>query len=127
MAIEIQFKPWRPFRARKRPAEIRSWLRGIGQAGVEAFKGGMGSYPPASAPGAWPNSRTGRLKSTIRYEVGGGGAFQEMVTIGTGAPYSIFLRNGTSKMARRKMSDDALREGIRKGGRLGRWVEWSRT
>jgi len=81
----------------------------------------MGSYPPASAPGAWPNSRTGRLKSSIRSVV-----TSDSVTIGTSMPYSGFLRSGTSKMARRKMSDNALEEGV-KAGRLGRWVEWTRS
>jgi phage gpG-like protein len=80
----------------------------------------MGSYPGPSSPGAWPNSRTGRLKGSIRFEVA-----NDSVTIGTNAPYSGFLRSGTSRMARRKMSDNALQEGM-KSGRLGRWVEWSR-
>ena len=35
------------------------------------------------------------------------------VTIGTSMPYSGFLRRGTSKMARRKMSDNALEEGMK--------------
>lgn len=48
------------------------------------------------------------------------------MTIGTNRPYSIFLRMGTSRMARRKMSDDALKEGMRAAGRMGRWVEWAR-
>jgi hypothetical protein len=121
----IEFSPWGRFRAIKRQGEIHRWLRAIGEAGTEAFRSGMGRYPPASAPGAWPNSRTGRLKSTIRYEVGGGGAFHDTVTIGTDMPYSIFLRHGTSKMARRKMSDNALKEGM-KAGRLGKWVGWER-
>jgi hypothetical protein len=29
-------------------------------------------------------------------------------------------------MERRKMSDNALEEGIKQAGRLGHWVEWSR-
>ena len=81
----------------------------------------MGSYPPASAPGAWPNNRTGRLSASIRSEV-----TSDSVTIGTNTHYSGYLRNGTSRMARRKMSDNALEEGIRAAGRLTKWVEWSR-
>ena len=121
----IEFSPWGKFHARHKPEVIRSWLHSVGEAGTAAFRGGMGKYPPASAPGAWPNSRTGSLLKTIRYEVGGGGAFNDTVTIGTDMPYSIFLRAGTSRMARRKMSDDALKAGIR-AGRLGKWVEWTR-
>lgn len=122
----IEFSPWGQFHARKKEQVIRGWLAKIGAAGTEAFRSGMGKYPPASAPGAWPNSRTGRLKSTINYEVGGGGAFEYNVTIGTDAPYSGFLRSGTSRMARRKMSDNALREGVARAGRLGKWVEWTK-
>lgn len=116
----IEFSPWGSFRARKDISEIRGWLERVGAAAEAAFKGGMGSGGP-SAPGAWPNSQTGRLKGSISHEVGG-----DSVTIGSNMPYSIFLRAGTRKMARRKMSDDALKEGIQ-AGQLGRWVEWSRT
>jgi hypothetical protein len=125
MSFTIEFSPWGKFYARENKAEIRRWLRSIGQAGTEAFRNGMGKYPPASAPGAWPNSRTGSLKSTINYEVGGGGAFEYSVTIGTDMHYSKYLREGTSRMARRKMSDNALKEGVRVG-RLHKWVEWAR-
>jgi hypothetical protein len=118
--FEIEFSPWGQFHARKKTEEIRRWLRSVGDAGVEAFKGGMGKYPGPSAPGAWPNSRTGRLSGSIRSVV-----TSDSVTIGTSTPYSGFLRRGTSKMARRKMSDNALEEGM-KAGRLGRWAEWSR-
>jgi len=126
VSITIEFTPWGRFRARQNKTEIRGWLRRVGQAGTEAFRSGMGKYPPASTPGAWPNSRTGLLRSTIKYQVGGGGSFEYNVTIGTGAPYSMFLRSGTSRMARRKMSDNALSEGVRKAGRLGHWAEWVR-
>jgi hypothetical protein len=122
VTITIEFTPWHPFHARKNLGAIHSWLKSVGEAGTEAFRSGMGSFPPASAPGAWPNSRTGRLKGTIDYKVDG-----NSVTIGTSMRYSIFLRMGTRKMkGRRKMSDNALQEGMR-AGRLGRWVEWSRT
>jgi hypothetical protein len=120
----IEFSPWGKFHARENKVEIKRWLNAVGKAGVEAFRGGMGKYPPASAPGAWPNSRSGKLRASIKYEVGGGGAFNDTVTIGTNTPYSLFLRHGTSKMARRKMSDDALKAGVH-AGRLGHWVEWT--
>jgi hypothetical protein len=116
----IEFSPWGKFHARKKTEVIRGWLGRIGTAGVAAFRDGMGDYPPASAPGAWPNSRTGRLRGSIRHET-----TSNSVTIGTSMPYSGFLRTGTSRMARRKMSDNALREGMRHS-RLGKWVEWSR-
>jgi len=121
MSFTIEFSPWGRFHARKKQEEIRRWMQAIGDAGTRAFRSGMGNYPPASSDGAWPHSRTGRLKATIRSVI-----TNESVTIGTSAPYSGFLRRGTSKMARRKMSDDALEEGMR-AGKLGRWVEWSKV
>jgi hypothetical protein len=122
MTITIEFQPWARFYARKRRTDIRRWLQAIGDAGTDAFRSGMGNYPPASDPGAWPNSRTGRLKGTIRSVV-----TDNSVTIGTSTRYSRYLREGTSKMARRKMSDNALQEGMKAGrGRLHRWVYWSR-
>lgn len=119
-AIQLQFTPWRPFLARKNDAEIQNWLQRVAKASEAAFKGGMGKYPPASAPGAWPNIRTGNLRGSIRTEV-----TQDSMTIGSNMHYSRWLREGTRYMARRKMSDDALKAGMG-AARLGRWVEWSR-
>lgn len=115
----IEFRPWRPFIARKKPQVIKRWLKSVGDAGTEAFKN-MKRYPPASTPAQYPAIRTGALRGSIRAVV-----TNESVTIGSNMFYSIFLRQGTSKMARRKMSDNALQEGMTKA-RLGRWVEWSR-
>jgi phage gpG-like protein len=120
VSITIEFVPWSPFRARKKPEVIRRWLNDIGKASERAFKN-MKGFPPASSPGEYPAIRTGRLRGSINYEV-----TDNSVTIGSNMPYSIFLRSGTSKMARRKMSDNALQEGMR-GARLGHWVEWTRS
>ena len=118
--ITIQFTPWKTFHAHKDPATIQRWLHAIGEASKAAFIGGMGGYPPASAPGAWPNVRTGGLRGSIDFEV-----TANSMTIGSNTHYSGFLREGTSKMARRKMSDNALQEGLRSGaGQIGRWVQW---
>lgn len=118
--ITIVFKPWRPFIARKKQQEIRRWLKAVGAASEAAFKGGMRGYPPASSPGAYPNVRSGRLRKSISHVV-----TNDSVTVGSNMHYSIYLRTGTSKMARRKMSDSALKEGMQKA-RLKKWVEWSR-
>ena len=118
--IGLEFEPWRPFHATGDKAELQRWLHAVGQAGTEAFRSGMGQYPPASAPGAWPNSRSGRLKGSIRYTVA-----NDTVTISTNMPYSGFLRSGTRKMARRKMSDNAMEEGERAAGRLKNWAHWA--
>jgi hypothetical protein len=122
VSITIKFDPWRTFHARKRKNGIRNWLRDIGYASENAFKNPMQNYPPASTPGEYPAIRTGKLKGSIRSEVRG----ETSVTIGSNMFYSIFLRMGTSKMARRKMSDNALQEGRRFVGPPRRWVEWTR-
>lgn len=105
--IEIRFTPWRPFRAIRDLSRVRAFTRRVQIEGVKRFKGGMGHYPPASAPGAWPNRRTSRLFGSVA-----GRSSQWEATIGSNMFYSIFLRMGTRKMARRKMSDNALREAI---------------
>jgi phage gpG-like protein len=122
VSFSIEFSPWGRFRARKNPDNIRRWLNKVADASEEAFRGGMGQYPPASDPGAWPNNRTGRLSRSIQTRV-----TANTMTIGTSMPYSGFLRNGTTRMARRKMSDNALQEGMRAAGRLKYWVEWVRS
>ena len=124
--IEIEFQPWASFLARKNQAAISSWLARVAAASEAAFrKGASRQWPghPArgSSPGQWPMRRSGGLLGSISTEVTG-----DSMTIGSNQPYSSFLRNGTSRMGgRRKMSDDALEEGMSKA-RLGRWVEWSR-
>jgi len=116
--ISISFVPWKTFRAKKDDATIRRWLKAVGESSEKVFKAGMGKGPSPSAPGAWPNSQTGRLRGSIKSQVSA-----NSVTIGTNTHYSGYLRSGTSKMARRKMSDNALEEG-RKGARLEQWVKW---
>jgi phage gpG-like protein len=121
-SVGFEFTPWAPFHAHKDKDLVRNWLREIGKASEDAFRNGMsGHYPPSSAPGAWPHNRTGDLKKSIRSEVSG-----DVLTVGTQMVYSVYLRYGTSRMARRKMSDNALQEGIQQAGFLGRWVQWTR-
>src|SRR5262245_21571612 len=116
--IGLEFTGWRPFRARKNSREIKRWLRAVGDASVKVFKGGMGKYPPASAPGAWPNIRSGKLRASIKADVVG-----EEVIVSSNTRYASFLRTGTTRMARRKMSDNALQEGSKKA-RLNKWAGW---
>ena len=118
--IGIEFTPWAPFHARKNSAEIRRWLQTIADASEKAFKN-MKGFPPASTPGEYPAIRTGDLRESISTEV-----TEDSVVIGSNTFYARFLRHGTSRMARRKMSDNALQEGIEHAGRLGKWVAWSR-
>lgn len=117
----IEFTPWSPFHAEKRPDEIHRWLKEVADASEQAFRqGASAAWPPPSAPGAWPHRRTGGLLGSISSY-----ATNDEAVVGSNMEYSIYLREGTSMMARRKMSDDALKEGMTKA-HLGRWVEWVR-
>ena len=116
--IGFRFTPWQSFRAIKDDALIRAWLERLAKrthfffrSKMEASRGGRvyrgrgGRTHRASAPGDFPAKDSGRLIGSIRTRV----TANEM-EIGTGMFYAIFLKNGTRKMARRKMSSDALRE-----------------
>jgi len=122
--ITIEFQPWSSFLARKKTSEIRGWLQRVAKSSEAAFRAGASRQwggGRGSSPGQWPMRRTGGLLGSIKTEV-----TDSSMTIGTNQPYSIYLRKGTSRMGgRRKMSDDALKEGMQ-GARLGHWVEWSR-
>jgi hypothetical protein len=122
VSITLQLTPWGPFHARKNNEAIRAWLKSIGRDAEEIFRGGMGNYPPPSGPGAWPNNRTGNLSRTIRSI-----ATSDSVEVGTSMRYSIYLRHGTNKMARRKMSDNALEEALHRSRPAVRFAEWVRS
>ena len=106
-SISFSFTPWRKFHAAHDKSAIRRWLQSVADTSQQIFTGSMGYHPPSSSPGAWPNVRTAGLRRSVKTEV----KAMEM-TIGTSQPYSGFLRKGTRKMARRKMSDNALKEGL---------------
>lgn len=74
----------------------------------------------ASAPGEFPARDSGRLVRSIKKRV----TLRE-ATVGTTMFYAKFLADGTSKMARRKMSEDAMKKALpRIRGRVFRWVKW---
>jgi phage gpG-like protein len=119
--IEISLKSWAPFKAKHDKAAFRRWLKVVAEESHKAFKKGMKQYPPASKKGQYPSNRTGRLQRSITTRV-----TDDSVVIGTHMPYSGYLRMGTRKMARRKMSDNALKEGIAAATkRSSKWVGWS--
>jgi hypothetical protein len=131
--IGLQFTPWRNITAIKDKAAIQRWLQDVAstahrvfRAGSEASRGGRiyrkrgGRVHRASAPGAWPARDSGGLLGSIRTVV-----TQSSAEIGTSRHYSGYLRSGTRKMARRKMSDNALREAIPMArGRMGSFARF---
>ena len=120
MSFELEFKAWAPFHAKYDKRAFKRWLQIVARESEKAFKGGMKGYPPASSPGQYPAIRTGALRASIRTRV-----TDNAVEISSNRPYSGYLRSGTRKMQRRKMSDNALKEGIEKAKRLSKkWVGW---
>jgi phage gpG-like protein len=119
--IELRMKSWNKFAAAVDEAKLRRWLQTVAQEAERAFKK-MRRFPPASRTNQYPAIRTGRLRASIRSEIRG-----RSVIIGSNMYYSSFLRSGTIHMDRRKMSDNALEEGIQAAKtRAGKWVGWSR-
>ena len=133
--IRIEIKPWGRFKAAKQQKQIRAWLRAVSNSAKAVFTSGMNGrhsgrvyrrrnrLHQASAPGEFPANDTGRLLASLRGEVSA-----DEAKIGTNMFYAKFLRNGTRKMARRRMSDDAMKEGINANkGRAKGWVAWKKA
>jgi hypothetical protein len=132
----IVFKPWREFLAVFDKRVVNDFLRAVARDSEKAFKDGIrspksgrmyrrsgGGSHRASAPGEYPARDTGALEASIGTTVS-----TWSVTIGTRRFYSRFLRDGTRKMARRKMSDSALTEGVKTARhRLKGFAKWKRT
>lgn len=131
--MEFIFTPWRKicaFRDRKVSSEF---LRQVAKDAEAELKRGIRSPPKtgriyqrkhgrhqASRAGEYPANDTGRLANSAK-----GKSDSVSATIGTTMFYGKFLRNGTRKMARRKMSDSALGVVVPRAlGRLRGFVRW---
>jgi len=128
------FSGFTPLRALVDKAQQRSYLENIGSTAEIAFRDGVngqhtgrvyrrkGRSHQASSPGEYPAADSGAHRATISYKV-----TSRQVVIGSGRSYAIYLREGTSKMARRKMSDDALKEAmVLEQGTIGRFARFAR-
>lgn len=133
--IRIQFIPWARFFAKRDMSVTTSWLRRVRQEALKAFRAGAngqhsgsvgyrkgGGRFTRSAAGEYPAKDSGRLLASLK-----GQSTSSEAVVGTNMFYSKFLRQGTGKMARRKMSDNALREGRAAAGRPRGWVSWARS
>lgn len=113
----IEFIPWGLFEAFRDKSIDKRFLDAAAHESEDAFRTGLASsksgihHPGlprrSSAPGEYPANQRGALRSSISSVVG-----SDEMTVGSNVFYSIFLRGGTRFMARRKMSDDALKEGV---------------
>lgn len=130
--ITLRLSGWKPFFAiRDKKVDLR-FMRAAADESEKVFRAGMRGghsgrkYPNlprrSSAPGEYPANQFGPLMASINSDVSA-----TRMEIGTGVFYAIFLREGTRKMARRKMSDTALQEGLPKArSTLKGWVKWGR-
>lgn len=135
MTVRLLFTAWRRFAGTIHQPTIAGFLAGLAKASERAFKRGIRSPKSgnwyygrskrsiqASAPGQYPAIDTGDLDASISTRT-----TIDSVTIGTNVFYAKFLREGTRKMARRKMSDNALSEGISTSRhKLAGFARWTR-
>lgn len=131
----MEFSSWNRLKVDYDEVAVRRFLKTVAEESKKAFKKGMdgphtgrirkfrGRSHQASAPlTEYPANFSGRTKRSITTKVGITG-----VSIGARSPYSGYLRSGTKRMERRKMSDNALRSGLQIARRkLGSWVEWKK-
>lgn len=145
--MRITFVPWRQFSAIKDRALISAWLRKSAQtthrvfgARMEASRGGRlythefrtinGRSVPmrnllrarphrASAPGAFAAVDKGLLRRSIREVV-----TQDQFEIGTNTHYAKYLKDGTKRMKKRKMSKEALLEAKSRFGHIGTFAKF---
>jgi hypothetical protein len=114
--IEFKFHPWSPIRARMDKTVIAAALRDAAMSTAREMRAGMrgpktgrvysrrGKTHQASAPRVeYPAIDSGALVGSITSTFG---AMREET--GATAKHGKFLREGHTKMARRKMSDTAL-------------------
>lgn len=133
----FDFHPWPTFKAFRDKRVDRIFLTGLGRDAATKFideqtkpKSGRfyrkkgGRIHQASAPGEYPAKDTGILRESEEFDVYG----TSRVTVGNTQIYSVFLREGTDFMQRRKMSDNALEE-TTEGARhlLEGWIRWKKT
>jgi len=131
----FNFTNWRNFAPTKNLPLLGRWLHNVGDEAQAVFRAGMtgahsglvyrkrgGRLHQASAPNEYPANDSGRLLASMRKR-----KRKDEVTIGTTAAHGRYLRSGTSRMRRRKMSDNALLEGGARARQASRgWVVFRR-
>jgi phage gpG-like protein len=132
----ITFKPWRRFfafrdrrvtsrfmaeAAREFEEEYRKSIRNPPKTG-RIYRRKHGLHQASRPRTEYPANETGALQNSVTSQ-----STQDTATIGTTMFYGKYLREGTRKMARRKMSDNIVRENTpRILARLRGWVVWKR-
>lgn len=132
----LSFSGWAKFSAKKDKALIRRWMTSVAAESEKIFKAGMkgqhsgviayrkgGGRFQRSAPGEYPAVDSGALIASMKSQ-----STQDSATVGTNKFYAKFLREGTRKMARRKMSDNAIKAGgIEARPKSRGWIGWQKN
>lgn len=138
--MKIEFKPWNRFSAYHDKTAVRKYLRTAADVVLDRLKKGLRNPPKSGrlylgrskriirasnglrAAAEYPAKDTGDLLASADKRVS-----ETEMEVGTGMFYSRFLREGTRKMLRRKMSDTALTESLPQlRDRIGRFAYWKR-
>lgn len=138
--MKIEFTPWKRFSTFHDKAAVRRFIRTAGDVVLDRLKKGLRNPPKTGkkyfgkskrvvqastglrAAAEYPARDTGDLLRSADKTVSA-----TQFEVGTGMYYSRFLREGTKKMVRRKMSDTALTESLPElREKLGRFAYWKR-
>lgn len=134
----FRFIPWGRFRAFRNKAATTAFLKDVAKTSFQILRDGIRNPPKT---GRIYKRRRGMHQASVNireaefpandsgalYRSADWHADARKAEIGTSMFYSRFLRDGTKKMQRRKMSDNAMTEGVAKArGRMQHWAEWKR-
>lgn len=132
------FSGWRKFFAFYNRANVKRFVQDAAETSEDVFRDGVESGPKTGriyrrrrgfhqasvnrAGAEYPANDTGALAKSIKST-----ATATEATVGSAMYYAIFLRNGTSRMQRRKMSDTALQTALPTvRSRMKAFAEWKR-
>jgi hypothetical protein len=113
--VRLSFDPWKSFVAYRDRIVTQLYLHRIASNAESEFRKGIASKKSgrvyrrkgrnhrASAPGEFPARDSGAHLASVSSSSNG-----QEANVGSGMFYAKFLRDGTSKMAKRKMSREAL-------------------
>lgn len=132
----IKFIPWARIRVNYETKAVRSFFAAVANEGKRTFLAGIdgkhsgriayrrgGGRFTRSAPGEYPARDSGDLRASVDSIF-----TSRSATVGSNVAYSIFLREGTTRMERRRMSDTALMTAAENSReKLGRFVKWERA
>lgn len=136
----MTFKPWRRFDAVRDEKALSRFLVTAADVVLDRLKKGLRNPPKTGrkyfgksrrmiqassglrAAAEYPAKDTGDLLNSADKRVS-----KRQFEVGTGMFYSRFLREGTKRMVRRKMSDTALTESLPElREKVGRFAYWKR-